>query len=239
MTTHEQVDELIAAFALGAVDAGEATMVRRHLPDCPECQDTLLRMTEVVAVLPLSLEEIDPPKELREKLLASVNGGPQAPVLQLPDRRADAPTGKLLFLRRVPSWAPVAAAAVLVAAMFGWTVNQRTPRPGTPPPSTIQATLVDGSHSGVGNVTYITDQHLALVTFHQLASPDPGKNYELWVIPAGGRAVASGVFLPDPDGSKVLILNRPISRGDTIAVTQEAPGGAAQPTGTPIITGQL
>jgi len=237
MTTHEQVDELIAAFALGAVDDAEATLVRRHLPECGECQATLVRMTEVVAVLPLSLEEVAPPAELKDRVLAHVAGRAVAPLA--PANHAQEPTtGKLLFLRRIPTWAPVAAAAVLVAAMFGVNMAQRPPRP-TPVSSNLQATLLDGSHSGVGNVTYITDQHLALVTFHQLAAPEAGKNYELWVIPAGGRAVASGVFLPDPDGSKVMVVNRPIAHGDTIAVTQEAPGGAPQPTSSPIITGQL
>ena len=237
MTTHEQVDELIAAFALGAVDDAEAMMVRRHLPDCGECQATLVRMTEVVAVLPLSLEEVAPPADLKDRVLARVEGRGAAP-LALADRAEGPSTGKLLFLRRIPNWAPVAAAAVLVAAMFGVNMAQRPPR-ATPPSSNLQATLLDGSHSGVGNVTYITDQHIALVTFHQLAAPEAGKNYELWVIPAGGRAVASGVFLPDPDGSKVMVVNRPIAHGDTIAVTQEAPGGVPQPTSSPIITGQL
>ncbi|GAC1584004.1 MAG: hypothetical protein NVS3B24_23000 [Candidatus Dormibacteria bacterium] len=239
MTMHQQVDELIAAFALGAVDDVEAAMVRRHLPDCGDCQANLVRMTEVVAVLPLSLEEVLPPADLKERILERVGGGPRVTTVAPPQAAPEA-TGKIISLFRVPTWAPVAAAAVLVAAMFGWTMSQRQGRPGVPTAaSTIQATLVDGSHSNIGNVTYMKDQHLALVTFHQLASPEPGKNYELWVIPAGGRPVASGVFLPEPDGSKVLVLNHPISRGDTIAVTQEALGGTAQPTSAPIITGQL
>jgi len=238
MTTHEQVDELIAAFALGAVDDAEATLVRRHLPECGECQATLVRMTEVVAVLPLSLEEVAPPAELKDRVLAHVAGRAVAPLA--PANHAQEPTtGKLLFLRNWPyvyGLASTPAPDTKIVGKFGI-----APLPGLDGPgaSNLQATLLDGSHSGVGNVTYITDQHLALVTFHQLAAPEAGKNYELWVIPAGGRAVASGVFLPDPDGSKVMVVNRPIAHGDTIAVTQEAPGGAPQPTSSPIITGQL
>ncbi|MFN2462297.1 MAG: zf-HC2 domain-containing protein, partial [Candidatus Dormibacteria bacterium] len=121
MTTHEQVDELIAAFALGAVEDAEATLVRRHLPECPECQDTLVRMTEVVAVLPLSLEEVAPPEDLKSRVLARVSGT----AVSIPAGAADAEVqglqpgeGKLLFLRRVPAWAPVAAAAALLAVMF-------------------------------------------------------------------------------------------------------------------------
>ena len=59
------------------------------------------------------------------------------------------------------------------------------------------------------------------------------------MIPLGGKPQAAGVFLPDTDGSKVLVLNRLINHGDIVAVTQEAPGGVAQPTGAPVITAQL
>ena len=237
MTLHEQVDELIAAYSLGAVDAAEAALVRRHLPDCPECQDTLLRMTEVVAVLPLSLEEVEPPQGLRERILAGAAGTDTVPVAE---ETAEPPEGmgKLLFLRRVPRWAPVAAAAVLLAAMFGWNMSLQTRRPPSVP-ATQQAALVDSAHSPVGTVTYMKDRQVALVTFNSLTAPASGKTYELWVIPRGGKPQAAGVFLPDPDGSKVLVVNRAINHGDTVAVTEEAPGGVAQPTGQPVISAQL
>ena len=233
---HEQVDELIAAYSLGAVDEAEAALVRRHLPDCPECQDTLIRMTEVVAVLPLSLEEVDPPADLRERILARVAGGPSSTGEVVP---AAPSMGKLLFLRRVPTWAPVAAAAVLLAAMFGWNLSLQNRHNGAPAPTTQQASLVDTSHSAVGDVTYMKDRQVAFVSFQTLTAPASGKTHELWVIPRGGKPQAAGLFLPDPDGSKVLVLNRTINHGDVVAVTEEAPGGVDQPTGSPVITAQL
>ena len=239
MTLHEEVDELIAGYSLGAVDDAEAALVRRHLPDCPECQRTLLRMTEVVAVLPLSLEEVDPPKALRDRILARVAGADAArPVVAPVEAVEREPMGKLLFLRRVPSWAPVAVAAVLLVAMFGWNLSLQN-RHSNPTPPAQQASLVDTSHSAVGTVTYMKDRQLAFVSFKALTAPASGKTYELWVIPLGGKPQAAGVFLPDTDGSKVLVLNRLINHGDIVAVTEEAPGGVAQPTGAPVITAQL
>lgn len=240
MRLHEQVDELIAAYSLGAVDAPEAALVRRHLPDCTECQETLLRMTEVVAVLPLSLEEVQPPRELRDRILSGVAGEQSTSTRVGPTIVADpAPMGKLLFLRRVPNWAPVAVAAVLLAVMFGWNLSLQNRHLNPTPSTTQQASLVDSAHSPVGSVTYMKDRQVAFVTFNALTAPASGKTYELWVIPAGGKPQAAGVFLPDPDGSKVLVLNRTMGHGDTVAVTEEAPGGVAQPTGAPVITAQL
>lgn len=248
MTAHHEVDDLIAAYSLGAVDEPEAAAVRRHLPDCPECQDTLLRMTEVVAVLPLSLEEVAPPEGLRERLLASAavdaavmsaSLGSDGPIAGRPATGPAPGAGRLLFLRRVPNWAPVAAAAVLLVALLGWNLGLQTRKTIPPPTTTIQATLLDSRHSDVGTVTYVKDQRVALVSLHSLSAPSPDKNYELWVIPAGGKPVAAGVFLPDPDGSKVIVVNRTIHHGDTIAVTEEPPGGLPQPTGSVEISGQI
>jgi anti-sigma-K factor RskA len=244
LTLHDEVDDLIAAYSLGAVSDAEADMVRKHLPGCAECQETLLRMTEVVAVLPLSLEEVLPPPGLRERLLASAGVDPvmtsalgsDAPATPT---QATTAAGRLLFLRRVPAWAPVAAAAVLLVGLFGWNLGLQTRKPAPAGGATVQATLVDSHHSGVGNVMYVKDQHTAFVSFHALSAPNPGKNYELWVIPAGGKPVPAGVFLPDTDGSKVLVVNRAINHGDTIAVTQEPPGGVPQPTGAVEISGQI
>ena len=244
MTLHEQVDELIAAYSLGAVDQAEADLVRRHLPDCAECQDTLLRMTEVVAVLPLSLEEVRPPEGLRERVMAGAlagstgappGRGPQA----APDDRATARPGKLLFLLRAPSWAPTAAAAVLLLGMLAWNISLQARHTTAPPPQTIGAALVDASNTDVGRVTYLSDRHLALVSLQALSKPAADRNYELWVIPSGGRPRAAGVFLPEPDGSKVLVVNATLAHGDKIAVTEEALGGVPQPTSAPIISGGL
>jgi anti-sigma-K factor RskA len=247
MTLHEEVDELIAAYSLGAVSEAEAAMVRHHLPSCAECQETLARMTEVVAVLPLSLEEVAPPEGLRERLLVSAAGEPRgmtaAPGSDGPidERTAPRPapgTSRLPFLRRLPNWALVAAAVVLVA-LFGWNVGLQT-RKTTPPPTTaIHATLLDGRHRDVGTVTYLKDQRVALVSLHSLSAPGPGKNYELWVIPAGGKPVPGGVFLPDPNGSRVMAVSWAIKHGDIIAVTEEPPGGVPQPTGKVEISAQI
>jgi anti-sigma-K factor RskA len=248
MTLHDEVDELIAAYSLGAVSDAEGAMVRDHLPDCPECQATLLRMTEVVAVLPLSLEEVPPPEGLRERLLASASDASPRPAVMTASLGSDARStsrpgapanhpSRFLSLRRVPSWAPVAAAAVLLVAMFGWNLSLQN-RP-IPAPSTAQATLVDSSHSGVGTITYLKDQHIALVSFHALSAPRADRAYELWVIPRGGKPQPAGVFLPEPDGTKVLVVNHPMSHGDTMAVTQEAPGGAPEPTGPVEITASI
>ncbi|MGZ4705939.1 MAG: anti-sigma factor family protein, partial [Acidimicrobiales bacterium] len=46
-----EVEELIGAFALDAVDADEREAVERHLADCPRCRNELAGHLEVAALL--------------------------------------------------------------------------------------------------------------------------------------------------------------------------------------------
>jgi anti-sigma factor RsiW len=48
----------VAAYALGALDAGEVEAFRRHLDSCVVCRDELAAFQHVVDVLPLSATEV-------------------------------------------------------------------------------------------------------------------------------------------------------------------------------------
>ena len=49
--THEQLQELLGAYALDAVDADEAEAVELHLRDCPRCRDEVENHREAAALL--------------------------------------------------------------------------------------------------------------------------------------------------------------------------------------------
>lgn len=49
--THKQIQELLGAYALDAVDPDEAAAVAAHLPGCPRCQDELAGHQEAAALL--------------------------------------------------------------------------------------------------------------------------------------------------------------------------------------------
>lgn len=48
---HEQIEELLGAYALDAVDADEADAVERHLLECPRCRAEVAAHREVAATL--------------------------------------------------------------------------------------------------------------------------------------------------------------------------------------------
>jgi copper chaperone CopZ len=73
MNAHPHADDL-PAFALGALDAEEARLVRVHLAACPRCRATVKAYCMVVCLLPYAAPLQSPPERLKWRLLASVAG---------------------------------------------------------------------------------------------------------------------------------------------------------------------
>lgn len=69
----------------------------------------------------------------------------------------------------------------------------------------------------------------------------PGKAYELWLLPVGGKPVPSGVFKPDAQG-QAAVVNPPLPLGlqaKGFAVTVENETGSEQPTSPILLVGAI
>jgi anti-sigma-K factor RskA len=247
MNVHDEVDELLAAFAMDAVTADEATLVRAHLRDCEDCRQTLVRLRNVASTLSLAVDEVAPPPSLRARILAqAAEGRPGSS--HVPEPPSD-PEEKILQLRErrhLPRWMPAAAAAVLVAGLGAWNLKLQDQlahtRQPVSPPAAQQAVLkgtLKGPHDALmGSITYLSQDKVALVALQQMSAPPDGRTYELWIIGQDGVPLPSGVFRPEGDGSKLLVVTRDI-KGSTLAVTEEPVGGSSRPTSLPFITGRV
>jgi len=92
--------DLLAAYALDALDDDERERFERHLLDCAECTEQLALLREPVAALAYAAEGPVPRKELRDRIIEGARAEPRAAVIKLPRR----------------NWALGAAAAVAAAA---------------------------------------------------------------------------------------------------------------------------
>jgi anti-sigma factor RsiW len=146
--THDEAAELIGAYALDALDAGEAALVEVHLAECPRCMAEVARHHEVAGLL--ANTGADAPAELWERIAdrlgppGSANWDRLAARLERPkgvtdviaehdgvtrpsgpDQPGDA--GRVVALtprrmwRRAAVWAATAAAtaAAVLAVVFG------------------------------------------------------------------------------------------------------------------------
>ena len=71
MDTHEQINELLAAYALGELSEQETSKVRGHLDECEQCRDELSRMEAVLDVAE-SMRELSAGEQMCESAKAAV-----------------------------------------------------------------------------------------------------------------------------------------------------------------------
>jgi anti-sigma-K factor RskA len=248
MPEHEELEVSVAAWVLGAVDADEAELVRNHIEGCAICRETVSRLGRTVGALPLDVEEVEPPARLRVRILAAAatsrdaTAAPAEALAQVTERR---PAPK----RRAPSeaprgvnWAYAAAAAVLFALLIGLIAGDVIGRGAPASPAVARSVLVGHQDLASAKATVIDlkSDGVALVDFSGLPALESGKVYEVWLITPAGRPDPAGVFVPDSNGSKVVLIGQPLAGYTEMAVTKEVgPSGTLVPTQQPELYGNL
>jgi anti-sigma-K factor RskA len=87
MTNHEEWLERADIYALGALDGAELTQFEAHLAaGCPQCERRVRATQETLTLLPRSLEPVEPPSEVKARLLQRVAAESAPASLQLPRR---------------------------------------------------------------------------------------------------------------------------------------------------------
>jgi hypothetical protein len=110
--------------------------------------------------------------------------------------------------------------------------------------SAMRVTLTKGKTAPVpqGRATYVASKGTLIFLASNLEPLQPGKTYELWLIPAaaGGSPIPAGTFRPDERGNASVIMP-PLPKGveaKAFGVTVEDVGGAATPTQPIILAGE-
>jgi anti-sigma-K factor RskA len=246
---HEELENSVAAYLLGSADPEDQDRLHAHLEGCASCRELTARLAPGVSALSLEPEPIKPPARLEERLMAAATAvrGTTAP---LPQRtRLFALPGPPHIRFRFPglrAGLPAAAVLLLAAgAAGGVAIDRLGPLKAGGQPSTaeVQRYQLTGSGpmAGVrGSAVYLKGDSLTLVDFRSL--PEPGRDhiYQLWLITDDGRPLPAAVFAPDPDGSKVVLVDRNLKGIKALAVTVEpAPNGSATPSQTPQLEGRI
>jgi anti-sigma-K factor RskA len=248
MSDHEELESTVAAWVLGALDADEAASIRVHVDGCATCQQAAARLRRAAAALPLEVEEISPPARLRERVYVAAAAARSSTVPSAPARKKVVPVARgwkpaaSLQLGRLP--ALVAAATVLLALLVGLVAGDLVGRNSVPPVAAqvVRFTLV--GHGALaaarGTVIDLKADGVSLVDFAGLPPLAKGKVYQVWLITPGGHPDSAAVFVPDSNGSKVVLVNLSLNGYIQMAVTAEdAPDGATAPTQQPELYGAV
>ncbi|MFP5322118.1 MAG: anti-sigma factor domain-containing protein [Acidimicrobiia bacterium] len=249
---HDDIAELLGAYALDAVDPDEARLVEDHLRTCPRCAAEVAEHREVAAMLAHSgapapegvwarisesLEE--PPPELTLPLT-----GRAAPVASLDDRRRSnrAP------LRWLPAAAAAAAVLVVAGVVAGFALDEGPSRSEPVASSSLQdlarevlndpdarkVVLSPPDGGEVAAAAAVDVDGSGYLVGSTLPSLDPSRTYQLWGI--SDRVVVSLGVLGASPGVVAFHVDEGIH---TLAITEEEAGGVPSSANPPALVGEL
>jgi anti-sigma-K factor RskA len=256
MTTHEEFESLAALDAAGAATADEAAALRVHVEGCPACAKAQAELEEAVTLLARGLEPVQPPAEVRARVLASIGE-------DMVDEEEDNVVRPFFGSRW---WA---AAAMLFLALWGWRelairaqrekvvtaeaearnlseenarLSERNEKLSAQIASiasagtkTIALTGQAVAPAASARVFLEPEHRRAIVFFTDMPANATDRSYQLWIIRADQpKPQSAGTFDVTQSGkASITIDNLPVATEiKGLAVTLEPKGGVDQPTNT-------
>ena len=232
---HDDRRDDLAAYALGALDPGEAEALEAHLGVCRACRDYLRALWPAVDALAASVPQVEPPPALRERLVATVRA--EAERIAAAERERAEParprrTGWRGLIAR-PATAFVAVGILCAGAAIGYLIHgggspSRSVVPVRPtaaaPPGSVAASLsrVDGQ---------------AMLRVHRMPPLRPGRVYETWA-ERDGVMHPESTFVLGRDGTATAALPN-LGDATAVLVTEEPRRGSAHPTTAPLMRADL
>ena len=254
----QDMKDLAAAYALGALDPAEARSFETFLATSPEARREVAEFREVATLLATAAgAEPRPSSDLRDRVLARV-----AKEKVVPLRPATAR----------PNWVPWASAAAVLLAVgfglqsialrrqvaerdaaiaelrrdFGTTQAQLAAREATlnailEPDVRLTTLTSTSTPAPVIQLFMNPKKRVALIHAFNLQPIESGRVYQLWFIPKGGKPIPSVTFNAEPTGH-AMVQEVAIPEAPNLAVaavTNEPAGGSPQPTTQPILVGTI
>ena len=226
--THEELRDLLPAYALDALAPDEARAVEAHLATCAECQAELRGLRQVAAELGTGVPVVTPPAALRRQVIEAAR--PRARVIILPQR-----WGLAL--------GAAAAAVIIVLAGLGVALDRRLAAQEQTlallaSPS-AKTTVLAGTVPGNVRLVYDPERRQGALVVSDLRDPGANLVYQVWLI-AGQQAESAGIFRPAPGRPLIIPLSADFLRYRLVAISVEpGPRGSPQPTTTPILSGTI
>jgi hypothetical protein len=237
-----EIEELIGAYALDAVEPDEREAIEAHLVDCPRCRAELSEHLEAASYL--SYGGAPAPDALWGRIAAALEEPPPAMRLQVVGREAR-PS------RRLPgrplSWVLGAAAAVILLVMGAGLIHQNNQIDGLHhhlaqdaiarsftqakgDPANQRMALVSPTGQEMTATAVITPSGTGYLKADDLPTLAADRTYQLWG-ESGTKLVSLGVLGPSPH----LVAFSAHGTYKGLAITDEVAGGVVASTQAPVL----
>jgi Anti-sigma-K factor rskA len=260
---HNTQEEL-ASYAMQSLPVEESASIRTHLQSCPPCRAELAQVCGDLALLGIAVEQEPLPEGARQRFLKRISS---SPTVKPQETVAEVTSISVKRARRGPGfWIPWAAVAAMAIVAISLGVQNRALNDELQDesklltnlaaqasraqqvlevltaPSAERVTLSEGKIPAqpTARATYLPERGGLILLATNLKPLPEGRTYELWVIPANGKApVPAGLFRPDPAGTATLVLPT-LPAGipaKAFGVTVEKASGSVAPTSPIILSG--
>ena len=258
---HNTQEEL-ASYAMQGLPVEESASIRAHLQSCVQCRAELAEVCGDLALLGLAVEQQPLPEGARQRFLERIGSQVEPPA-----KPAVITPISVASTRRGPRfWIPWGAAAAMAIATISLGVQNKALNDELQAESSLltnlagqasraqqvlevltapnaqRVTLTEGKGpvQPMARATYLPERGGLILVATNLKPLPEDKTYELWVIPANGKApVPAGLFRPDSQGTATLVLP-PLRSGvsaKAFGVTVEKASGSDTPTSPIILSG--
>jgi anti-sigma factor RsiW len=262
MNTHDEISELLASFALDAVDGPEREEIESHLLTCPRCRAELDAFRDVAGAMGNSVEPL--PEGLWESISSRLperqedEAPPPMPRLVMSDVRSEEPSVGApspirqirAARRRFAMAGSIAVAAAAVAAVLGIGLiradnhvsNLQSVLGANQPTAVVSAletpghqvvNMVNSSNHKVAQFVVVPDGRGYLVR-SKLAALSSAHTYQLWGM-INGQQISLGLLGQLPSQATFTAGSIIPAR---LSITEEPAGGSVVPT-NPIVASGL
>lgn len=239
----DEQQETAALYALGMLDAREASTFERAMAADAALRDLARELRDAAASVARDVAIVPPPAGLRAKIL-----------------RAVAPAPPVNIVRFTLAWVPWAAAAALalccgvLATREGDLRREMASLRGqaaATAPADGFAHLTFCSLDPVppekpqprASVAWDAGRRLGVVRLSHLEPPAEGKDYQLWVVEEGvKKPVSAGVVHVDGEGRGEAVfkpVTRDAQKAQAFAISMEQAGGVPEGQGPVVLMGKL
>jgi anti-sigma factor RsiW len=239
--SHQEMQELLAAYALDAVEGEEGQAVELHLRECPRCRAEVVEHRETACLL--AGGHAPAPVDIWDSIAALLD-------------EEQRPAAPISIMSKTPAWrrrtrVAVASMAAAAIALLGVRVVEQDRRLDQVQGEVGDRTLLSSAlaaqarpdarqvdlRSGDGPVlarAVITPEGTGFVWSDGLPEVASDRTYQLWAV-VEGKTISAGVLGADPG-----VVPFPMA-GDVmgLAITEEPAGGVVSTTNQPVAAGLL
>jgi len=252
--THTEIEGLLGAFALDAVDADQSEVISRHLSACAQCQAEVGEHLEVAGML--TTGEAQAPPEVWDRIVGALEESPPPfDMGSLAPDRSSAGVTVLHSRRRARALRAFSATAVALAAAVIAVLGVKTVDQGHRIDHMVAASHGDQLRRAIGAALVVPNARRAALrspdghySAQAVVLPDgtgylvrdnlpqlpAGRSYQLWAL-VGTSKISAGLLGREARPAPFKMT------GDVwgLAITDEDSAGAVTASGNPVVVGSL